>query len=433
MLRAHRSVLPLVVAVLAVLVVLPAVAGPADAATSKWIAKCDDVRIRTEPRTSSRVLRSINEGAVVTAVRKVRGGRWSATCGTNLSSRTWLKIVAINGRSTRALFGRGAVYAAAGLFKAKPAPTPPPPTSTPPPPTSTTTDYVSNCSVRLRSSASTVADTTAIIDDNTLVTGTTTVQGSTWAADCGLSVSGDTWYRITAVGGQSVSSLYGVSAVFAASGLFRAVTATSGYLEGIDVSKWQGIVDWAQVRAAGKRFAIGKATEGVGYKDESYDRNKAGARAQGLVFGAYHFARPGNNDPVREADWFLDTAGYERGMIVPTLDLEQTGGLGPNALTTWTKAWVQRVDARLGVKPMIYTSPSFWRNNLNDTRWFADNGYAIVWIAHWGVSSPSVPAGNWGGRSWTFWQYTSDGRVPGISGRVDLNRYRYQSFEAVTY
>ena len=74
------------------------------------------------------------------------------------------------------------------------------------------------------------------------------------------------------------------------------------------------------------------------------------------------------------------------------LDLEVTGGLGPTALTNWTKAWLQRVDERIGAKAIIYTSPSFWRSDLNNSRWFADNGYAILWVAHWGVSSPSVPA-----------------------------------------
>jgi len=70
---------------------------------------------------------------------------------------------------------------------------------------------------------------------------------------------------------------------------------------------------------------------------------------------------------------------------------------------------------------------------MGNTRWFADNGYAVLWIAHWGVTNPDVPGSNWGGKSWTFWQYTSDGLVPGISGRVDLDRYRFDSFDAVTY
>ena len=63
----------------------------------------------------------------------------------------------------------------------------------------------------------------------------------------------------------------------------------------------------------------------------------------------------------------------------------------------------------------------------------ADAGYTVLWVAHWNTTSPSVPGSNWGGKSWTFWQYTSDGSVPGISGRVDLNRYRLSSFDAVTY
>jgi GH25 family lysozyme M1 (1,4-beta-N-acetylmuramidase) len=371
-----------------------------------------------------------------------------------MRSRTWLKIVAINGKTTRSLFDRGAVYAAAGLFKAvattvaaptatpKPTATPTPkPTATPTPtpkptatpaPTPTTTSYISNCAARLRTSASTSASTTSIIDANVVVTSSNKVSGGSWAADCPNSVSGDTWYKITAVGGKSVSSLYGVSALYAASGLFRAVTTTSGYHEGIDVSHWQGAIDWPTVKAAGKKFVIAKATEGIGHKDDRYERNKKGARAQGLEFGAYHFAQP-VNDPIREADWFVDNSGYERGMLIPTLDLERTGGRSANGLTNWTKAWLGRVYERLGVRPMIYAAPSFWRTNLNDTRWFADNGYAILWVAHWGVTSPSVPAENWGGRSWTFWQYTSSGIVPGISGRVDLNRFRYASFDSVTY
>ena len=93
-------------------------------------------------------------------------------------------------------------------------------------------------------------------------------------------------------------------------------------------------------------------------------------------------------------------------------------------LTAWVKAWLTRVTSKLHVKPMIYVTQSFWRSYLGDTRWFVDNGYKVLWIAHWGTSNPGVPAGNWGGTSWTFWQYSSCGRVPGIkSACVDLDRY----------
>jgi GH25 family lysozyme M1 (1,4-beta-N-acetylmuramidase) len=444
--RTYRSWLPFAASALAVLVMLPSLAGPTDAASSNWTAKCQ-VRIRTSPKVTAATLKIVNTGSIVRAVGTVTGGSYRADCPTSVSGTSWLKVTRINDRTAYSLFGRTYVYVAAKLFKSgpnptatpKPTPTPTPkPTPTPTPkPTPTvapTTDYVSNCSVRLRSSASTSAGTTSIIDTNTLVTAASKVSGGSWSADCGTSVSGSSWYKITAVGGKSVSSLYGVSAVYAATGLFRSVsTSTSGYKEGLDVSHWQGTIDWAQVRAAGKTFVFAKATEGTSFLDDKYARNKAGAMGQGILFGAYHFARPGSNDPVKEADWFVDNMGLQHGMLIPAMDLEVTGGLGPTALTNWTKAWLQRVADRTGVKPLIYTSPSFWRTNLNDSRWFADNGYSILWVAHWNVTNPSVPGSNWGGHSWTFWQYTSDGTVPGISGRVDLNRYHFNTFDAVTY
>lgn len=417
--RLHRSWLPLAGASLTVLLILPGLAQVALAASSSWTAQCS-TNIRTSAKTTATIKKTIAAGTVVTASGTVTGGSWSTSCPSSLKGTSWLKIVAIGGKSTTSLFGLGAVYAASGLFKAGPTTA------------ADSTDYLSNCSVRLRASASTSATTKAIVDTNSVVSASAMVTGGTWSADCAGSVSGSSWYKITAVGGKSVSSLYGVSAVYAATGLFRALS-TTGVQEGIDVSHWQGTIDWAKVKAAGKTFAIAKATEGIGFEDDAYDRNKAGAMAQGIKFGAYHFARPGSNNPVTEADWFVDTAGYERGMLIPTLDLELTGGLGTTALTNWVMAWLGRVDERLGVKPMIYTSPSFWRSYMGDSRWFADNGYTVVWVAHWGVTSPSVPGSSWGGRSWTFWQYTSDGTVPGIAGRVDLDRYRFASFAAVTY
>jgi GH25 family lysozyme M1 (1,4-beta-N-acetylmuramidase) len=444
--RTRSTWLPLAAAALAVLVVLPGFAQTTDAATSKWTARCS-ANIRAWPKTSATIKRVVLKGAIVTATATVTGGWWSTSCAGGSHGYSWLKIVAINGKSTTSLFGKSAVYAAKGLFAYGPNPTPTPtptpttaplatgaPTAAPTaaPTVAPPTTYVSNCSVRLRATASTTADTASIIDVNTAVTAPTTVNGGAWAADCPSAVSGSKWLRITAVGGVSTQALYGVAAVFAASGLFRLVQSST-YREGVDVSHWQGTIDWTKVRAAGKSFAIAKATEGVGFKDDHYDRNKAGAMGQGMMFGAYHFARPGLNTAIAEADYFVDNAAIEHGMLIPTLDLERDGGLTPSALSAWVKAWLGRVYERLGVRPMIYTSPSFWRTYMSDTRWFADNGYAILWVANWGVTSPSVPATNWGGRSWTFWQYTSDGTVPGITGRVDLNRYRFATFAAVTY
>ena len=428
--RAPRAWLPFAAAALAVLVALPSLATPTDAATSNWTAKCS-VRVRTAPKVSARTVRIIPAGNIVKAAGTMTGGSYRADCGgVTVRGNSWLKVVAINGRSTASLYGRTYVWVATKLFKSGPNPVATPKPS-PKPTVAPTTQYLSNCSVRLRSSTSTESDTHAIIDTNEVVTASAKVSGGSWAADCQSSVSGDGWYKITAVGGRSVSSLYGVSAVYAATGLFRSLS-TSGFKEGIDVSHWQGTIDWARVRAAGKSFTFAKATEGVGFKDDAYERNKAEAMGQGIKFGAYHFARPGNN-PVMEADWFVNNMGLQRGMLIPALDIEVTDGLSATALTSWTKAWLQRVTERTGVRPLIYTSPAFWRNNLSDSRWFADNGYSVLWVAHWNTTNPSVPGSNWGGKSWTFWQYSSDGAVSGISGRVDLNRYRFSTFEAVTY
>ena len=201
--------------------------------------------------------------------------------------------------------------------------------------------------------------------------------------------------------------------------------ATGTLLEGIDVSHWQGTINWRSVATAGKKFAIIKATESTNYVDPLYATNHAGAKAAGLWTGAYHFARPSAaaNDAVLEADWFAAHANLGVGDLIPALDLEDSGGLSVTALQTWVGAFLGEVTAKVGMRPMIYTSPAFWKKYMGDSRALADAGYKTLWVAHWGVTRPTVPASNWGGRGWTFWQYTSDGAVAGISGRVDLDRF----------
>lgn len=203
------------------------------------------------------------------------------------------------------------------------------------------------------------------------------------------------------------------------------VAAAPAYLEGVDVSHFNGSPDWAAANADGAQFAIAKATEGQTFTDEEYARNMAEADAIGLPFTAYHFARPDTtaNDAVLEADHFLAVSNLRGRHLVPVLDLEVNGGLGPRKLRAWAKAWLARVEANLGVKPIIYTSPSFWKDRMGNSRWFADHGYRL-WIAHWNVTQPTVPAHNWGGHGWTLWQYDNCGTVAGIQGCVDLDRYR---------
>jgi GH25 family lysozyme M1 (1,4-beta-N-acetylmuramidase) len=207
-------------------------------------------------------------------------------------------------------------------------------------------------------------------------------------------------------------------------------TPTPTRLEGIDVSVYQNTIDWAKVKAAGKGFAIIRASAGSLTDDTQYEANRAGAAANGIPHAAYHFANPDvtatktvTQDATLEADWFLQNATPASGDMIPALDVEKTNGLSVSQMKTWVSTWLQRVASVTGVKPMIYTSPNFWSTYLGNTTDFAVAGYKVLWIAHWGVSQPTVPASNWGGYGWTFWQYTSSGTVNGISGNVDLDRY----------
>ena len=200
-------------------------------------------------------------------------------------------------------------------------------------------------------------------------------------------------------------------------------------LRGVDVSNWQGRVDWSKVAASGVRFAFLKASQGTTYTDPTYATNRSAARAAGVRVGAYHFAVPGGStragitaNATAQADYFIAAARPAETDLRPVLDIERTGGLAPAQLVRWTNAFSSRVAALVHARPLVYTSPSFWQTELGDSQSTA--AIADLWIAHWTTAaSPWVPAGDWAGRGWAFWQYSSSGSVGGISGRVDLDRF----------
>ena len=158
--------------------------------------------------------------------------------------------------------------------------------------------------------------------------------------------------------------------------------------------------------------------------DGEYATNRAQA-ALGLAALTALPLRPAGhdrNDAVLEADHFVDTAQLGRNHLLPVLDLEVNNGLGPKSSWPGQGPGSPRVQQRLGVKAIIYTGAVVLGHAMGNTRWFADNGYRL-WIAHYGVSQPTMPAHNWGGRGWTMWQYTNRATVDGVDGNVDLDRY----------
>jgi GH25 family lysozyme M1 (1,4-beta-N-acetylmuramidase) len=194
-------------------------------------------------------------------------------------------------------------------------------------------------------------------------------------------------------------------------------------VKGIDVSHWQGTIDWARVAAAGKTFVFLKATDDANYVDPTFAANRSAALANGLSVGAYHYARPDRSagDARREARYFVAVANPQPGDLLPVLDLEENKGLNHDELTAWTRTWVRVVRKLTGVSALVYTSPATWVTGTGDSPLVARDG-APLWIAHWNVSSPTIPANDWDGHGWHVWQYTNTGHVPGISGNVDLDQ-----------
>jgi len=208
---------------------------------------------------------------------------------------------------------------------------------------------------------------------------------------------------------------------------------------GIDVSRFQGTIDWPTVAASGVKFAFVQASRGSGTDctvrpgqcgaDPYFAANRLAAKSAGIRVGAYHRAfatgstiADARADALAESDVFLLQVGsLQPGELIPVLDVETPfTGMTPTTLRTWIRVFVKRVNKRLGRKPMIYTNASSWAATGN-TREFAKAKYPL-WIAEYGVSRPTVPASNWARHGYSVWQFTSSGRVQGISGKVDMDR-----------
>jgi len=180
---------------------------------------------------------------------------------------------------------------------------------------------------------------------------------------------------------------------------------------GIDVSHYQGTIDWAAVKAAGIAQVVIKVSQGNTGTDDTGPRNIAGAKAAGFDPLVYHFAVPDNktNDAAQEA---ANVVSKAQGCRI-VLDLEQTNGLTRTELGDWTGMFLREVE-RLSCKlPWLYTTGDYLKNRIADE----DLSRYPKWIArYWGrTDDPDAPC------DWVMWQFTGHGECPGIKGAVDLN------------
>ncbi|RSK31225.1 glycoside hydrolase family 25 protein [Hymenobacter metallilatus] len=187
-----------------------------------------------------------------------------------------------------------------------------------------------------------------------------------------------------------------------------------GYsVHGIDVSAYQGRINWPLVANHRVRFAFIKATEGVTLRDNRFQRNWRGARAAGIYRGAYHYFQP-NYDATRQANLFTRTVPLAPGDLPPVLDVEHAEFHDVAQMRRGVATWLRLVERHYGVRPILYSNYSFYKRHLAGHF----DEYPL-WLAHYEVSQPSLPR-----EKWIIWQHSDEAYVPGIRGTVDFNVFQ---------
>ena len=191
-------------------------------------------------------------------------------------------------------------------------------------------------------------------------------------------------------------------------------------IHGVDISKWQGKVDWAALRGAGTQFAFIKATEGGDHVDDRFLENWYGAKKAGIPRGAYHFVywcRTAHD----QAAWFKRNVPQDPDALPPVLDLEWNGQsvncprkVPREQALAMTRTLLREMEAHTGKRPVIYTDITFHREILEGE---------LPDYPFWIRSTAAEPQERYSNRDWTFWQFTTTGRVYGVAGRVDRSSF----------
>ena len=203
-------------------------------------------------------------------------------------------------------------------------------------------------------------------------------------------------------------------------------------LHGIDVSAWNGNIDWGAVSSTASKYAWVKITEGQTHTNHPYIKNLKGCHAHGIAVGGYHFGRPDtgidqgiHQDAIAEAQHFLSKLGplLRPGDLVPVLDVEAGMKTDDQHNVDWCLAWLEYVESELGIKPMVYTAK--WAVQLFLMRASKSSlselgKYPLWWCSYnEGTEPERKPSKIWPG--WDVWQWTGHGSSLGIKGRCDEN------------
>ena len=194
-------------------------------------------------------------------------------------------------------------------------------------------------------------------------------------------------------------------------------------IHGIDVSYYQGKIDWQKVKAMKEdevhiSFAFIKATEGLLIVDPYFQRNWREAPKAGIKVGAYHFFRP-KRPGLWQANFFLQTISIEKGDLPPVVDVENLDGLSPAQMRKELNAFIIQVENKTKVKPIIYSGLKFYQSYLKG---YYDS-YPF-WVAHY--HQPKLKLAD---DAWKFWQHSDKARINGINHLVDFNAFNGDSLK----
>ncbi|MBO0841027.1 MAG: lysozyme [Sciscionella sp.] len=199
---------------------------------------------------------------------------------------------------------------------------------------------------------------------------------------------------------------------------------------GLDVSGYQGNVNWSSVKSHGAKFAYTKATEGTGYTNPYFTQQYNGSYKQGIIRGAYHFALPNKSSGATQASYFVHHGGgwSKDGRTLPgAIDLEWNPygsacyGLSKSSMGGWIRSFSNEYHALTKRYPVIYTATSWWDQCVSSGYDFHNTN--PLWIARYSSSVGSLPY-HWGVR--TIWQYADHGTFPGDQNRFngDITRVK---------